>query len=240
MNAAPVIESTPSVVPQESPPGPVPGMFDLVLRGEARLNRLLRDEVHLPELIQKLLSLSVLGLAIHGGVLGGAASLFARDEALTFFQRGLPVLWMPLAFVGAFLGALCICLPSFYFYTQLSGLDASFRLVTAQALRTQATSSVILLGVLPFYAAWLLGTVVGVFDSAWLALAAGMGLPFVVGLSGIRAMYRGFGDLAQHLPITHRRRGAFLQRLVVCWAGVYACVAPVALFRLAQALGERV
>jgi hypothetical protein len=240
MNAAPVLDTPSLPSPEAEPPGPVPGMFDLVLRGEARLNRLLRDEAVLPELLQKMLSLSVLGLSIHGVVLGVAAELFEPQPWLAFFQSGTPVLWMPLAFVGAFLGALCICLPSFYFYTQLSGLDASFRLVTAQALRAQATTSVLLLGVLPFYAAWLLGTVVGVFSDARLALMAGMVLPFGVGLWGIRAVYRGFRALAEHLPITHKRRGAFLQRLVLCWGGVYSVVAPVALYRLAEALGARV
>lgn len=240
MNAASVVE-TPSIAsPHTEPAGPVPGMFDLVLRDEARLNRLLRDEAVLPELIQKMLTLSVLGLTIHGVVLGMAAQLFESQPWLGFYQSGHPVLWMPLAFVGAFLGALCICLPSFYFYTQLSGLDASFRLVTAQALRAQATKSLLLLGVLPFYAAWLLGTVVGVFDDARLALFAGMCLPFAVGLFGISAVYRGFQALAQHLPVTHQRRGAFLKRLVLCWGGVYTCVAPVALYRLAEALGARV
>jgi hypothetical protein len=212
-------------------------MFDLILRGEARLHRLLRDEAVLPEVIQKLLALSVLGLAIHGVVLGLAAEMFAPRHSLAWYQVGHPVLWMPLALIGAFLGALCICLPSFYFYTQLSGLDASFRLVTAQALRAQATKSVLLLGVLPFYAAWLLGTVVGVFDEPALALFAGMCLPFAVGLLGIRAVYRGFCDLAEHLPITHQRRGNFLRRLVLCWGAVYSVVAPVALYRLGGALG---
>jgi hypothetical protein len=216
-------------------------MFELILRGESRLHRVLRDEAGLPEVIQKLLALSVLGLAIHGLVLGVAAELLAPIPGKgAFYQAGHPVLWMPLAFVGAFLGALCICLPSFYFYTQLSGLDASFRLVTAQALRAQATTSVLLLGVLPFYAAWLLGTAVGLFDAANTALFAGFCLPFAVGLFGIRAVYRGFCDLAQHLPITHRRRGAFLQRLVLCWGAVYSTVAPLALFRLCEALGTRV
>ena len=240
MNAAPALETPSLPTPESEPAGPVPGMFDLMLRGEARLNRLMRDEAALPELIQKMLSLSVLGLSIHGVVLGVAAELFPESPGLTFFQSGTPVLWMPLAFVGAFLGALFICLPSFYFYTQLSGLDASFRLVTAQALRAQSTKSLLLLGVLPFYAAWLLGAVVGVFDSALLALLAGMCLPFIVGLFGIGSVYRGFRALAEYLPVTHKRRGAYLQRLVVCWGGVYTVVAPVALYRLAEALGARV
>jgi hypothetical protein len=236
MDAAPTMDAPSLPTPA---PGPVPGMFDLILRGEARLHRLLRDEAGLPEVIQKFLALSVLGLTIHGVVLGLAAELFAPSEALAWYQVGRPVMWMPLAFIAAFLGALCICLPSFYFYTQLSGLDASFRLVTAQALRAQATMSVLLLGVLPFYAAWLLGTVVGVFDQPATALLAGMCLPFAVGLLGIRAVYRGFCDLAEHLPITHKRRGNFLRRLVLCWGGVYTVVAPVALYRLGEALGPR-
>lgn len=234
---APVLPA-PELKPDPVPsPGPVPGMFDLILRGETRLHRLMRDEVGLPEVIQKLLALSVLGLTIHGVVLGLAAGMFEPDTSLAWYQAGNPVVWMPLALIGAFLGALCICLPSFYFYTQLSGLDASFRVVTAQALRAQATMSVLLLGVLPFYAAWLLGTVVGVFDEPGTALFAGLCLPFGVGLWGIRAVYRGFCDLAEHLPITHKRRGNFLKRLVLCWGGVYSVVAPVALYRLGEALG---
>ncbi|WP_224246388.1 hypothetical protein [Hyalangium gracile] len=238
MDAASTLDSL-SLPTPEPVPGPMPGMFDLILRGEARLHRLLRDEAGLPEVIQKLLALSVLGLVIHGGVLGLAASMFSPSPSLAWYQAGHPVVWMPLALIGSLLGALCICLPSFYFYTQLSGLDASFRLVTAQALRAQATTSVLLLGVLPFYAAWLLGTVVGVFDAPGTALLAGLGLPFVVGLLGIRAVYRGFRDMAEHLPVSHKRRGQFVKRLVLCWGAVYSVVAPVALYRLGEVLGAR-
>jgi len=238
MDAASTLDA-PSLPTPPAATGPVPGMFELLLRGEARLHQLMRDEAGLPEVIQKFLALSVLGLTIHGAVLGLAAELFAPSPSLDWYQVGHPVVWMPLAFVAAFLGALCICLPSFYFYTQLSGLDASFRLVTAQALRAQATMSLLLLGVLPFYTAWLLATGVGVFDAPGTALFAGMCLPFAVGLLGIRAVYRGFCDLAEHLPITHQRRGNFLRRLVLCWGGVYTVVAPVALYRLGEALGPR-
>jgi len=238
MDAASTLDA-PSLPTPPAATGPVPGMFELLLRGEARLHQLMRDEAGLPEVIQKFLALSVLGLTIHGAVLGLAAELFAPSPSLDWYQVGHPVVWMPLAFVAAFLGALCICLPSFYFYTQLSGLDASFRLVTAQALRAQATMSLLLLGVLPFYAAWLLATGVGVLDAPGTALFAGMCLPFAVGLLGIRAAYRGFCALAEHLPITHKRRGNFLRRLVLCWGGVYTVVAPVALYRLGEALGPR-
>jgi hypothetical protein len=132
MDAASILDAPSLPFPELEPdpsPVPVPGMFDLILRGETRLHRLMREEAGLPEVIQKLLELSVLGLTIHGLVLGLAAGLFEPDSSLAWYQAGHPVVWMPLALIAAFLGARCICLPSFYFYTRLSGLDASFRLV---------------------------------------------------------------------------------------------------------------
>jgi hypothetical protein len=65
----------------------------------------------------------------------------------------------------------------------------------------------------------------------------GVLLPFFVGLWGVAAVYRGFCHLAEHLPLTHRRRGNFLRRLVLAWGAVYTAIAPVALWRLGQALG---
>jgi hypothetical protein len=218
-------------------------MFDLVLRGQRQLSRYLAEEERLPSSILKLLGLSLVGLVVHGLVVGVAARALGVHS---FFARGTPWAWIPLALVGAFMGALCICLPSFYFYTQLSGLDASFRLVTAQALRAQATTAVLLLGALPFYAAWVLGVVaVGpdiraaswVFDPS-LATAVGMALPFVVGLFGVRQVYLGFKDLILVVPITHPRRGNFLGRMVLAWGGVFSAVSTVALWRLAEALGR--
>jgi hypothetical protein len=218
-------------------------MFDLILRGQRQLSRLLANEDHLPSAIPKLIGLSLLGLVVHGVVVGIAARALGDHS---FFARGAPWAWIPLALVGAFMGALCICLPSFYFYTQLSGLDASFQLVTAQALRAQATTAVLLLGALPFYAAWVLGVVaVGpelraaswVFDPT-VAAAVGMALPFVVGLFGVRQVYLGFKDLILVVPITHPRRGNFLGRMVVAWGGVFSAVSTVALWRLADALGR--
>ena len=210
------------------------GLFDLLLRGQDRLTALLTDERELPGIIQQMLGLSVFGMAVHGLVVGLAAQFLAG--CTTHLALGHAALWMPLAFPLAFLGAVCICLPSFYFYTQLAGLDASFRLVTAQALRAQATTSVLLLGVLPFYAAIALTCAVGIVDQADLVLLAGMALPFLTGLFGISAVHDGFLALARVLPITHARRGNVLGRLVLCWGAVYSVIAPVALYRISEAL----
>ncbi len=238
----------PSKAPQEAPspakrPTPAKereaelGMFDLILRGQAHLTSVLRREKDLPATLQKLLVLSLLGLGVHGLVVGFAAEVLGQN--LYGGAVGHPTLWMPIAFVTAFVGALCVCLPSFYFYTQLSGLDASFRLVTAQALRAQATTAVLLLGVTPFYAALVLAGALGFIESTHHVIVAGLVVPFVVALFGMHALYKGFCDLAQVLPLTHQRRGDFLRRMVVCWAVVYTSVAPVALYRIGEALSSR-
>ena len=239
VQALPVPPPRPVAVPEpETFSGPPPGMFDLILRGPARLNALMRDESALPGVTQKLLLLSLLGLSVHGLAVGLAFEFLAARGLDVPLDQGHPMLWMPLASVLAFVGALCICLPSFYFYTQLSGLDASFRLVTAQALRAQATTSVLLLGVLPFYVAWVLACELGFFSSAQQVLNVGLFLPFAVGLLGVRAVYLAFSEMARHLPATHARRGNFVRRMVVGWGAVYSVVAPVALVRLVEVLSK--
>jgi hypothetical protein len=215
---------------------PSEGFFELVLTEGRVMDELVMDDARLTRTVQKLLLVSMAGLMIYGVVVGVAADISSLPA---WFTQGTPALWMPLAFAGAFLAAIGICLPSFYFYTQLSGLDASFRLITAQSLRVQARTSVVLLGVLPFYAALALGTQIG-FDLGLGAngvVLVGMALPFMVGLIGIVTLYRSFKRLVELLPITHERRGNIMLRLVLCWGAVFSAVAPVALWRLGELLG---
>ncbi len=221
-----------------APPAPAarprsPGVFELVLREPARLSEMLANEAQLPGATQRLLGLSLLGLLVHGALLGASVGS-VRLRELAWLQHGQPVLWMPVCMALAFVGALGICLPSFYFYTQLSGLDASVRLVAAQALRTQATTSQLLLGFQPFYAAAILAAGLGLWEEPDTVVLAGLALPFVAGLFGLRALHRGFRDLAATLPVTHARRGRFLTRMVLCWGAVFSVIAPVALWRLME------
>lgn len=221
-------------------PAPAGGLLDLLLRNETALNRLLLDDHRLTGTLQKLLGVSALGLLIHGLVVGVVAhSMLAQSRG--GFVQGRPLLWMPLTFVGALIGALTICLPSFYFYTQLSGLDASFRLVTAQAVRVLAKTSVLLLGVAPFYAALALSAATGLIGDRETTVWIGFAVPFVVGLWGIAALRRSFAELVEILPVIqkgHPRRGNFLTRMVLAWGAVYSVVAPVAFWRLGEALGR--
>ena len=81
--------------------------------------------------------MSVTGTVLYGAVVGLAAQFLTIQGPMAAWLGSLPLVTVPLALSGAFLLALVVRLPSFYFYTQLSGLDASFRLITTQALRVQ-------------------------------------------------------------------------------------------------------
>src|SRR5687768_13812844 len=93
--AAVIVDALPVAAPREEPEeagAPSAPMFDLVLRRPRQLDRLLRDEAQLPRAIQQLVSLSFIGLAVHGLVVGASAQLAG---AQAFFAKGTPALWMP-------------------------------------------------------------------------------------------------------------------------------------------------
>jgi hypothetical protein len=207
-------------------------LFDLLLRGQPQLSAHFAEQEDLRPTIRRMLLLAVLGLIVHSLAVATAIHFFKTPTG--WLSGGNPFIWAPAAFVIAFIGTLLICLPSFWFYTQLAGLDASFRLCTAQALRAQATTSVLLLGVMPLYFAVALSAGLKLFVAPSTVIWIGFALPFVVGLFGIRAVYRGFNDLLGKIPITHPRRGDFISRMVILWGGLYTTIAPVALYRLIQ------
>ena len=215
-----------------------PGFFEAILTDDESVDDMVCDNSRLTDTVQKLLMLSLVGLLTYGFALGFVTH-FIEAQASMSLAPPSPMLWMPPTIAGGFLAGIIICLPPFYFYTQLSGLDASFRLVTAQSLRVLARMSVILLGVMPFWVAWGLGSFLQLphplFDPD-LVLTAGFFLPFLIGLSGMWSVYRSFRRLVDRLPITHRRRRGFVLRLVACWAIVLGFVTPVAMFRIADFL----
>lgn len=218
----------------ESPRVDGPGDFyELVLRDGPGLDRFIVEPALQEAGVRQLLGVSIVGTLAYGAMVGLVAQL--SGAAPSFFGR-LPLLTLPLALSGAFIGALAICMPSFYFYTQLSGLDASLRVVTGQALRVQARTSVLMLGVLPIYVALALASVVGFIDGGRALVSWGLALPFVVGLWGLRSLWLSFRRLSDTLPVAHQRRPWFLPRMVLAWGVVYSVVAPVALYRLIEAL----
>ena len=219
------------------PAAPSP-FFDTMLRDGDTLTRRLLEPDDSVGLMRKMLALAVGSFATYGLLLGLMAQAFPKP--LTLPSRPMDpmfehvVVWMPVSLTLSFLIAIAVGLPSFYFYTQLAGLNAPFRLITALSLRVHARSSVFLLGAMPFFFALALLEYVFLGHVSPDTVGLGILVPFVCGLCGLVSLYKSFGMLSQVLPRNHTRRGKGMMRLVACWALLGATVAPVAMWRIAS------
>jgi hypothetical protein len=131
--------------------------------------------------------------------------------------------------------ASCICLPSFYFFALLAGVRMTMLQIVGQVVRGTATSALVLVGILPIYVTIILGLVIFHCPTDYLewGLSVGLVLPFLAGLAGVHAIYRGVTGMAQTLPEGCRAdRACFLRRLTVSWALCYTAVSPVMIYRL--------
>ncbi|MFW5967711.1 MAG: hypothetical protein ACOCV2_09350 [Persicimonas sp.] len=213
-----------------------PGFLDRIMSDGEAMDDMLLDENRVGEAIRQLLVILCSGLGVYGLVFAGFHWQHASEEDPALF------LVTPLACVLGFLLAKAVCLPSFYFYTQLSGLDASFRLITGQALRVGARVSILLLAFTPAFAALALYTTMIPEDTAWTVIVlmgsylVGMTAPFLLGLFGAISLYKSFKRLRERLPITRKRRFAVITRLVVAWSAVFLVTAPVAVYRVGEFL----
>jgi hypothetical protein len=242
------------------------GLVELLLKDPSRLNALARLPRVQREFIPRLLSIGLIGYALFAAVLVVVFScarvwpeLTALDvwlesphEPLLRIARledgGAWARWLDgsaLAVIGAFVlglvGAIGVCLPSFYFYSLLAGIRTTMLQVTTTALVGLAGGAMAVLGALPIYLAVVLGLVVFAAP-AWAVDAVcfvGLALPFVAGLYGTRSLYIGFLGLADTLPEERRcRRTCFLRRLLTAWSGCYTAVTPVMIFTLWEYLGR--
>lgn len=252
---------------REQPDGglPVTELVELILKDRRRLHRLIRRSGAQPELIPKLLAISLAGFVFYGlamaivlnaaGVrpelaavgdwLGGTATRLIRFVPLGE-DVGLVERWLhsgtfivPAVYSLGLIAATGVCLPSLYFYSLLSGVRMSMLDVTIHALKSKATSAVALVGILPVYLA--IGMAAVVFDVPPPALEStlflGLILPFIAGLWGSYSLYDGLGTLCDTLPAERRnRRACFLRRLVFSWCACYTAVAPVMIFTLWEAM----
>jgi hypothetical protein len=227
-----------AAVPSPVVPGPggyarpstVVNDLDTLIRNPRGLDAAIMNPAALPRWLSGLIRMSVVGLLVYGALVGSVAQLAGYESWL----GAMPALTLPLTLVSAFMLTLAVCLPSFYFYTQLSGLDVPFRFIVVQALRVQAHTSVLLLGALPFYAALALSMVLPLNFNTEAIINIGLALPFIMGLTGIRALHASFKHMLPEIPITHERRGRFLLRMVLAWGAVFSVVAPVAMYTLGR------
>ena len=213
------------------------GLMELFLKSPQEVDALLRKPDQGAELIPKLLAILLTGFSVHGVVL-----------SLLFQAHAAPLPWVPpvrwtdgsflfliLAYDLGMVAACGICLPSFYFYGLLSGIETSMVQVALISLKGLAATSVLLVGILPVYFALSLGTTVFHAPLYWQeqALYLGLVLPFVAGLWGVRSVYRVFVGLADTLPSANRAsRECFLRRLIAAWSACYTAVTPVMIYTL--------
>jgi hypothetical protein len=240
---------------ETEPAGPRPietrsvlGLTELLLKDPGALDRLARDETQQAWLIPSLLAIGV-----------GSFSLFALILVVTLDAAPTAALptplaeWRPdhrlasavglwLAYTLGFTLTIGVCLPSFWFYGLLAGIRASWLQVTAQMVKGQAATSMMLLGVLPVYFTTTLGAVIfrAPPETLRAVLWTGVGLPFLVGLWGVRAIYRGFVGLADTMPVERRcGRQGWLECLTLACSVCYTAVCPVLIFTLWRHFAEQ-
>jgi hypothetical protein len=240
--ALPLTQDVPSQaqqwIPAEPPPTAPqrrPDMIRLLLGGTKLFNEELQDPTRLATRLTQSLGIALVGFGLHGAITGVVAQLLAPDLHLIPLA-GHPMLWLPIALTVSLIGALGLCLPVFFFCTQMAGLDVSPAMVAVQALRANATRAVVLFGLLPVMVALALGAL-ALQTGADAVVAVGLALPIVIGLGGIRSVYQGFVDLADRQQLSKERRPLMLGMILAATV-IYGLIAPVALYRLCDVLGH--
>ena len=213
----------------------IANLTEMTLKRPDDLRSVARDEELQPRVVLNLLLIGLAGIALFSMaftiILACAPPLdWVPRVSLTDRSLFRPVLTYTIGMVGA----LGLCLPSFYFYGLLAGVRASMLQVTAISLHALANTGMILMGLLPIYVGAILGLIVlGATDGPIYPFLIGVGLllPFLAGLATLRVMYRGFVDLVRTLPEARAEsRAPMVRLLAVAWAMLYTAVAPVTLW----------
>jgi hypothetical protein len=237
------------------------GLVEMILKNPARLHKIIRDPARQPQLIPRLLAISLTAFVFFGAAMAvvltsthswpqltaiadvlddpsGHLISFRRIEiagtsaAVVLLRNSFQ---LTAAYALGLIAATGICLPSLYFHGLLSGVKMTVSDVVIHALKSKATAAVALVGILPIYAAVSMGMVIFHADQTLLnaTLWLGLMLPFVAGLWGTYSLYTGFAGICDTLPPERQeRRECFLRRLVVAWSAVYTAVSPVMIFSL--------
>jgi hypothetical protein len=217
------------------------GLAELLLKNRSQVDDMVRDESLQAVLIPRFLGIAVTSFTVFSLTLAMLLSLMPAENLPGLLkeawirspgQAGVS-LW--LAYTFGLIAATGVCLPSFYFYGLLSGVRITLLQVTAHIMQGMAATSLMLLGLLPIYVAYVLGMIVfhATGTSIRPMIYIGLALPFVAGLYGVRTIYRGFMQLVDTLPPERRcRRSCFLRRLTVACSACYTAVTPVMIYKV--------
>ena len=232
----PMVESPSHVIGKHS----ALGLAELLLKDRAQVDDMLRDDSRQVDLIPRFLVIALASfsayawamiLLLHAAPNGSIPSVLA--EGWSFGVRPAVGLW--LAYSLGLVAATGICLPSFYFYGLLAGVKISFLQVVTHCLKGQASTAIMLIGILPIYVAVALGMLIfaAPVEGQQIVLSIGLVLPFIAGLWGAYSLYNGFMRLSDTLPGHCRdRRTCFLRRLTLAWAACYTAVTPLMIYSL--------
>jgi hypothetical protein len=217
------------------------GLAELLLKDPAQVDSLARNASRQLLLLPSLLAIGLVSFSLFALALVltlGAAPAEALPEFLaerwTAHRTGAALaLW--LAYALGFTLTTGVCLPSFYFYGLLAGVRVSWPQVTAQIMKGQASTAMMLMGITPVYVTAALGVIVfgGPPPLLQVVLYAGLVLPFAAGLWGVRSIYLGFLGLSDTLPPQRRcQRECWLRRLTAACSACYTAVCPVMIYTL--------
>lgn len=219
-------------------------LTDMTLKRPEDVRTLARDEEIQPRVVLYLLLIGLAGIGLFSlafTIILACAPQLSWVPRVSFHDRS--ILRPVLSYTIGMIGALGICLPSFYFYGLLAGVRASMLQVTAISLHALATTGIILMGLLPIYVGIILAVIVlGATQGLVYPFLVGIGLllPFLAGLTSLKVMYEGFVDLIRTLPETRMEsRAPMVRLLALAWACLYTAVAPVTLWAVRTQL-ERI
>lgn len=210
-------------------------LTEMTLKRPADLRSVSRDEDLQPRVVVNLLLIGLAGLALFSIAFTLILACAPRPDWVPRVSLRDRSLFRPLlTYTIGMVGALGICLPSFYFYGLLAGVRASMMQVTAISLHVLANTGMVLMGLLPIYVGAILGVIVlGATDGLFYPFLIGVGLllPFIAGLANLGVMYDGFTDLIRTLPEARAAsRAPMVRLLALAWAALYTTVAPVTLW----------
>lgn len=216
------------------------GLFEVLLKAPARLDAFVRESSLQGKLLLGFSTIVVVGFALYGLVMSLLLIAVSPNGVPSFLEPGWSRTWragviLCLTYPVGLLLATVICLPSYYYFALLGGVQMSLRETLTHSLKGKAATTVILLGILPIYAIVMVGFLLVRPSDELLrgGMYVGLLLPFILGVRGAQSIFSGFRTVVNALPASERkRRYALPGWLVFVWASLFTVTAPLVLYEV--------